>query len=182
MHTQVHLHHSEQMVWLDKYPRGMTSLQTNVSIPQRLCLVLKAIDVNSIKIYLFPSMFWEIFACKLLVVCLWVRMCASIRGSMNSPFVMRVMKIKHKILTLINFCHNTWHRHSSQKPMNSWVTQCFGYGPTKAGSYEKIKEDFRWIQNKLCYRRNLIWPFTQGRLILIISPFCLLIIFTNYQG
>jgi len=34
--------------------------------------------------------------------------------------------------------------------MNSWVTQCYGYGSTKASSYEKIKEDFRWIQNELC--------------------------------
>lgn len=25
--------------------------------------------------------------------------------------------------------------------MNSWVTQCYGYGSTKASSYEKIKED-----------------------------------------
>lgn len=88
---------------------------------------------------------------------------------------MRVMKIKHKILALINFCHNTWHRHSSQNPMNSWVTQCYGYGSTKASSYEKIKEDFRCIQNKLCPRRNFIWPFIGGRLILIMSLFvCLL--------
>lgn len=29
--------------------------------------------------------------------------------------------------------------------MNSWVTQCYGYGSTEASSYEDIKEDFRQI-------------------------------------
>lgn len=35
--------------------------------------------------------------------------------------------------------------------MNSWVTQCYGYGSTKASSYEKIKDPKRALPQKESY-------------------------------
>ena len=124
-------------------------------MPPGLCSVLKAIDVNSINDICFGPCFEKPSR----------SVCGGCERLMNpwtcQTFVMRVMKINHETLVLVNFYHNTWHRHSSQKPMSSGVTRCYGYGSTKASSSERIKRDFRWIQNELCPRRNPIWPFTQ---------------------
>lgn len=47
---------------------------------------------------------------------------------------------KHETLAHVIFCYNT--QESSWK-LSSWVTGSFGYGSSKASSYEGIREDIR---------------------------------------
>lgn len=50
-------------------------------------------------------------------------------------------EIKHEILAHVIFCYNRYE--DSWQLRSSWVTGSFGYGSSKASSYEEIKEDIR---------------------------------------
>lgn len=54
-------------------------------------------------------------------------------------------EIKHEILAHVIFVIT---QESSWQQRSSWLSGSFGYGSTKASSYEAIKQDIRWMQNK----------------------------------